>query len=483
MADDISRKAGTAGISLFFRKAWGGFLNLFVMAYLARVLSPEDFGLVAISNTLIGFMQVFGNAGIGDYLIYYKGEDESEIQNAAFWLNCLIALFIFIVLLFIAPFWASFYQDERITNLVWLLAIGFVFSTLRNVPNALLRKKLEYKSFIFYMSVMGTISQLSQAALAFWGLGIYSLVIPATFITPISWFILLKLSKIKPDFRQFGLRHWGSILQYTKYLFGSQIISKFTNDGDNLIIGKLLGIQALGIYDIAFKTANFFNKHLLPIVANISLPLFAMKKEEPGHVKTYYLKMISTIAVVFFPLYGGMAVFSADFINILYGANWESAILPFQILLSFAILRSLSSPTSGLLSALGKQKISFYFSLIFAPILLLSIYLGSGFGLITVCICVSIVRVLGSLTQLQLAKQVLQIEWKSIPESVPASFISALSAAALLGMIPSFPLPILASIYGLAFVLVMYIFFKKVLFDHLRMIVQFLPFKLPSGAK
>ena len=103
MADDISRKAGTAGISLFFRKAWGGFLNLFVMAYLARVLSPEDFGLVAISNTLIGFMQVFGNAGIGDYLIYYKGEDESEIQNAAFWLNCLIALFIFIVLLFIAP--------------------------------------------------------------------------------------------------------------------------------------------------------------------------------------------------------------------------------------------------------------------------------------------------------------------------------------------------------------------------------------------
>lgn len=120
----IAQQAGQAGTLMLFRKGWGALVTFGVMAYLARVLDKSDFGLLAISNTLITFIQSFAISGISDYVIFYHGDDEQKVTNSAFWLNMLLTVVVILLVLVVVPFWASFYTDERIKKIVYLLLIG-----------------------------------------------------------------------------------------------------------------------------------------------------------------------------------------------------------------------------------------------------------------------------------------------------------------------------------------------------------------------
>jgi O-antigen/teichoic acid export membrane protein len=473
--ENLSEKVGKAGFLLLFRKIWGGGINLLVMAYLARVLSPVDFGLVAISNTLINFVHVFGSIGIGDYLIYYRGENEKEVQNAAFWLNCLMVVMVTGFILAIAPYWATRYGDPRINTLIWLMTLGFVFNTLSGIPQSLLRKKLEYKSIVFAAGILGTISQISQVALAYVGAGVYALAIPTAVITPISCGLIFHYSKFKPSISQLGVKHWSSIIRYTKHLVGAQFITKIANEGDNLILGSTLGMQALGLYDIAFKFANIFNQHLLPIITNISMPVFSLNQHDLERTGQHYLKMISVIAFAFFPLYGIMIVFSEDIIRLLYGEKWQAAALPLQILASFALFRSLSSPTSGLFNALGKPQLGFYYTIIFTPLFLTAIYFASFYGLIVTCVIVAACRIIGSVIQLSMARYRLKINPQAYLQSfIPVLLAVFMSSMAIFSITPH-PKLFLIPLFSIIFLIIMRILFNVLFNEQLVTLKKMIP--------
>lgn len=377
------------------------------MAYLARTLDKSDFGIVAISGLLITIIQTVGLSGIADFIIFCNDDDRAKKQNSAFWLNTFLTLIIGLVILISAPIWASMYNDQRIIGIIWLLLIGFIFNMLSSIPIAIFRKNLEYKRMIRTQMTFGTISQLSQIIFVYNGFGVYSLAIPAATIMPVMSVVLFVQSGFKINFKAFGKEYWKEIFSYTKHILGSQILTKLVNEGDTFLVGKFLGLEALGIYDISFKFANLFNQHLLPIVTNISMPLFSNNKEDLQKVKLYYFKMISLIAFVFIPVNIWMVINAKSLIVLIYGNQWTTAVYATQILMFFVIFRTLSSPTSSLYNSLGKPFIGFYFSIIFTPILLFSLFVSSSYGLIEVCYTVSIVRILGSLTHFYLGNKLI----------------------------------------------------------------------------
>ncbi len=425
----LAEKAGQAGALLLFRRAWGALVSFGVMAYLARLLDKSDFGLLAISSTLIGLIQAITLSGIGEYIVFYRGKDEKQVANSAFWMAVVLTGIVCVAVLIAAPYWAEFYNDERIIKIVWLLLIGFVFQMLAGIPDALFRKDLNFKPLVLINTVFGTLSQLSQIAFALLGFGVYSLALPHAVITPVMAIVLIYKSEFRPSLKM-NREHWGRIFGYTKHVIGGRVLGKFVNEGDTLIVGKFLGMELLGVYNLAFRFAHIFFANFLPIITNVTMPVFSQIRNNLPRLRDNFTRSLKLIAFVTIPVISFQILFAEPLINLIYGPKWQDAVIPFQILSLFVLFKSVGSPTSGLYNATGKPQIGFYFTLIFTPIFLGSVLFSSIFNsLIITTVIVASVRILGTMTHFFLSGRILKVPGFSLMAQALKSFIPAIIIA------------------------------------------------------
>src|SRR5690606_30175954 len=135
----LGKKVLSSAILLFIRKIWSNVINLVVMAFLARMLNKEDFGLLAVSSVLLSIINSLATSGIAEYVIYYKGDREREVINAAFWLNLILTIAVVLIAVSVGPFWSSFYENDKIFSLILLLLVSFFFEMSSTIPRSLLR--------------------------------------------------------------------------------------------------------------------------------------------------------------------------------------------------------------------------------------------------------------------------------------------------------------------------------------------------------
>lgn len=425
----LAQKAGQAGTLMLFRKGWGALVTFGVMAYLARVLGKSDFGILAISATLIGIIETVALSGIGEYVIFYHGKDEKAVINSAFWLNLLLTVVVCAAVLVAAPLWASFYKDERINRIIWLLLVGFFFNMLSSISVAQFRKTLDYKPLVLIQTIFGTVAQLSQIAFAILGFGVYSLALPHAVITPVMAMVLIYRSGFRPSLNV-NREHWGRIFGYTKHVIGSRVLGKFVNEGDTLIVGKFLGMELLGVYNLAFKFAHLFFANFLPIITNVTMPVFSQIRDNLPRLRDNFTRSLKLIAFITIPVITFQILFAEPLINLIYGAKWHDAVIPFQILSLFVLFKSVGSPTSGLYNATGNPHLGLYFSLIFAPVFLGSVMFSSVFNsLIITTVIVASVRILGTLTHFFLSGRILNVPGFSLMTQALKSLVPAVIIA------------------------------------------------------
>jgi len=393
----LAKQAGRAFSLMFFRRVWGALVSFSVMAYLARTLDKSDFGVVAISAVLLQFIQILAISGIGEYLIFYQEEDKKKMYQSAFWLNIFLGLIVCMAVLVVLPFWADFYNDPRIFNIILFLLISFFFSVFSSLPNALFRKDLNYKPMILIQTIFGTLNNLGQVAAAFMGLGVYSLVVPNAILMPFMALATYYYSGFKPML-QIRVSYWKPIFKYTRYVIMQRVLGKFINEGDTFIVGKFFGMNTLGIYNLAYQFSNLFMGYFLPLITNITFPVFAKNNKDLQMVKNHYLRMIQLISVVSVPVITLMIINANVLITTIYGSKWNDAVIIFQLLSLFVMVKTLTSPTNGLFNALGYPQKNVYFMLYFVPVFLLSIYFGASTqSIIYFTIVLVIVRIFGSL--------------------------------------------------------------------------------------
>lgn len=473
-----TRKVGSAALLLIFRKGWNSILNLIVMMYLARELDPSSFGLLAISSVFISFIANLAIGGIGEYIVYYKKEDKALMYHSAFWLNLLLTVLVCLLIVSTVPLWGNFYNDERIVNLVYFLLIGFFAEMLSVVPVSIFRKSMKFQRLIFIQTIFNTLIGLGKVGFAFFGFGIYSLVLPIAIFQPLLAISIIIASDFKPRF-QCDFHYWKPIMTFTKHIIGGRVLGRIVNEGDNILVGKLLSLQELGYYTLAFQLSNIFTNTLLPVISTLSLPVFSSTQER--QIKTNYFKMVNLISSLSFPLLLLLVVLAEPFIIFFYGAQWSSAIVPLQILCAFTISRSITSPTSAIFSALGKPQIGFYYSLIFTPFFLLSIWLGSYGGIIAVCICVTTMRVFGGQVTLCISARLLKFEMSDLYKLFWPFFLSSLLSASSVWLITqtNFSYWIMLSlsgvIFGIVYLLSLRLLFTKSLLNLINLVGGMVP--------
>lgn len=370
------------------------FLQIFQLIILARFLSAEDFGLVAIVMVVIGFSQLFMDMGISNAIIHKQNITDIQLSSL-YWLNILSGAILTIIVFLIAPMVSIFYNEVAIIPLLQLLSFSFLINATGNQYRVLLIKELKFNTLakIELSAEIGAF--ICAVVLAVKGFGAYSLVY-ATLVNVIISNVILLIIGIKTHKPKMVYQHKEIIgfLTFGLYQMGQKSIVYFNNQFDVILIGKLLGTEVLGIYSIIKQLVMRPAQVINLIVAKVTFPIMAKIQDDISRLRSVYLKLINYLSSINFPIYILMVVLGSSLVPVLLGEKWINSIEIFQILSIYILVRSTMHPAGSLLLSRGRADVGFWWSVAELSLMPLIIYISSNWGIVGVSVGLLIFQIL-----------------------------------------------------------------------------------------
>ena len=345
---------------------------------------------------IITLLNVFVSSGFGSALVQKKNSDEIDF-NTAFWISFSLSVVLYLILFFTAPLIADFYEIKQLTWVIRVLGIRLIISSLNNIQQAFLRKKMQFKKF-FWATFIGTIiSGGVGIMLATLGFGVWALVfqyLTNVFIdTAILFFVCGWKPKCQFSFES-GKQIWG---------FGWKVLATelvFTIEGDirSLIIGKAFGSSDLAFYDQGKKYPSLFVTNINSSIQKVMLPAYSKIQDDRVKLLASLRKSVSVGIYILAPLLIGFAVVAHTFVSVVLTDKWLPCVPYIQIFCLYFLTRPLESSCHQALLAIGKSGlilkimiIIHSFSLtgvLFAVFVLKSVMWIAIFSLISTCISI-----------------------------------------------------------------------------------------------
>ncbi|PKD19467.1 hypothetical protein APR41_16025 [Salegentibacter salinarum] len=369
-------------------------VQLLQITILTRFLNKDDFGLMALALFIIGFSRIFVDMGLSNTIIFKQNVHKSQLSSL-FWLNVFFGILIYFILIISAPFIGIFYESNELTSVIIVIATTFLVIPWGQQYEALLKKELNFKALAI-RDIIGKVTGLITAViLAYLNYGVFSLVIASLTTAVISTFlvILYGIREYKPQFMfsYKSLKDQG-FFSFGFYQVGEKLINYFNGNFDTILIGKLLGMEALGLYNIAKSLAIKPFQILNPVLTKVAFPFFASIKGEPVRLKNAYIKVVILLTSANAPVYILSIILSEPIISFAFGAQWIEAAPIFEILCIMILSVSVGNPVGSLQLAKGRADWGFYWNLGLFFLMPATIWLGSSFGLLGIAISLAILR-------------------------------------------------------------------------------------------
>lgn len=354
LAKETAQALAWVALIAMFKKMIG-FITQII---LAKILVPADFGLLAIGLLVISSMEIFSNLGLGSTLIYRKDDSHYTAANTAFILLPLVAFILFLIAYFSASYVALFFNNEAVKPIIQVLALMFVISSFGTVPSTLIEKELEFKKKI----LPETVPILGYACTALWlainGYGIWSLVYGQIVSTVLAVGLIWFVSDWRPTFT-FDLNTARVLFSYGKHFMGASIVIFLISNIDNAVVGRVLGMEALGFYTIAYTISNLPATQLTYLVGRVMFPTYSKLQDDRIALKSAYLRTLKYVSILSIPAAFGMFIIAFDFVGVVLGSKWLPAVPALQILCIYGLLRSIAATTGSIFQSIGRAEILF----------------------------------------------------------------------------------------------------------------------------
>jgi PST family polysaccharide transporter len=377
------RKSAISGvkwssISHFGRRG----LSLLTTIILARLLAPADFGLVAMAAVVIGFIELFKDLGTATAVIQRKDLSQGLLASV-FWLNAGFGLAAAIVLFLLAPLLGAFYREPQVVPIMQALSLSFLLSGLSNMQTSLLERNLEFDRLAGIEIGTALFASLVGITAAFLGHGAWSLVYQMLAGNLLGTLLLWSASRWRPS-RQFDWPELRSVMGFSLNLTGSNIFNYFARNADKLLIGRFLGSQDLGYYDLAYRLMQFPLQGISAVVGRVMFPLYSRMQDDSGQFGRIYLKVASAIALISFPLMLGLTALAGPFTLTLFGAAWTPVIPLLLILAPLGAVQSITTTVGSIYTAKGRADWALWWTIGAGLLTVLSFVLGLPWGILGV---------------------------------------------------------------------------------------------------
>ena len=354
---------------------------------LARILGPSQFGLFALAFVAIDGLGIFKSMGFDSALIQRRDNVE-KAANVAFFVIPALGIILYLVLAVSAPWIGKFLNSQEVVGVIRALGIIFVISCLGRVPTALLEKNMKFRQISIIGIGTAVVYAVSAVTFALLKFGVWSLVYAYILKTLCLNILMFVCSKWMPKF-EFDAKIAKEMFHFGKYLFLGGVLWFLKMNLDNILVGKLLGITALGLYAIAFNIANFSEAYFASRVFKVTFPAFSKIQSDKYDLKRAFLKTTKIVSIIAFPLCVGLFLLGGDLIKVLYGLKWVEAIPVIKVLAFAGLLNTLPVAIGPLFNATGNSKSGFWFSFIQVALYLLFIAPAAKFyGLVGVGVVV-----------------------------------------------------------------------------------------------
>lgn len=356
-------------------------INLLLTAILARILTPEDYGVVAVTTVFTNFFSIFADMGIGTAVIQNKELTKNDTDNIfSFTIKQGIVLMLCFAV-FSVPL-SMFYKNSVYIQIGLLLAVSLFFSTVNMVPNALLMKDKKFISVGIRTIVVAIGSGLIAVLLAFAGLGYYALVMQSL-ISSVTIFVWNYVGT-RPKFKlHYGKESLEKIKRFSSFQFGFSFVNYFSRNADNLLISKFMGEAALGFYDKAYKLMLYPVNYLTHAITPVMHPILSDYQDNKRFIYEKYmsvLKILSLLGIFIAPF---CFCASEEIILIMFGDQWLMAVPCFEFMALAIWAQMLMSTTGSVYQSVGKTDLLFVTGSVTAVMTVSGILLGIVQGDIT----------------------------------------------------------------------------------------------------
>jgi len=359
-----------------------GGLQLVQLIILARILTPLELGLLAMINIVIGFAQIFGDAGISNATIFHKELKRKQLSQL-YSVNLILGCFITFIVFISASYIEKFYSMNGLSGLLILLSPIFFIKSVGQQQQALLQQQLKFDLLARIEVIAASVGFGCLAVFLYLGLSLNA-VIYSQLITAIILSLLLLFNRaVKPCIPAFPqLSQIIKPVKYGLYQTGEAFINYLSAQFDQLLIGKLLGAETLGIYSyiksLVFRPAL---QLINPIVNRVTFPLMVNYKSTHSF-SDMYSQVLRLLSFINIPLYGLIALFPELVLSFTFGDSWLPQAELLKWLAIYMLFISMMNPIGTLLRASGSVKRGFYWNLLVTIVRPLVILLSIKFGLV-----------------------------------------------------------------------------------------------------
>lgn len=358
--------------------------SLIVFLILARLLTPEAFGLIGLANVFFAFMQIFLEQGFTQALIQ-RQEIEPEELDTAFWTHVLSGSLLTIISFLLSGFVAEIFNQPKLIPIIQCFSFLFFFKSLSHVHKAILSRTFAFKVMAVRTIIGIIIGGIVGIVMALSGFGVWSLVSQQFIYEAVEVFIIWGAIDWRPKLR-FSFKHLQSLLNFGSNILALRFLNFCNKRTDNLLIGYFLGEVALGYYLIAFRVLEVMNQLLISTTRQVALPTFSRLQTEPERFRQAFYKVTLFTSLIAFPTFLGMTIFTRELVLVLFGEQWLPAVPVMQILAFAGILNAISFFNGSVFIAMGKPSWKLRLSILNAVLNLIACLLAVQWGIVAVAL-------------------------------------------------------------------------------------------------
>lgn len=355
-------------------------LQLAQLAVLARFLSPQDYGLMAMVSVVLSYVGLFSDMGLSTAFVQ-RQQISHEERSSLYWLSVALGGGLMLLVMAASPLAAHFFKEPQLVPLMILVATNFFIVALGQQLRMDAEKALNFRP-VAVIEMIAAITGFAVAVLTAWmGWGVYALVTAAMVA---AWMtMLLSWGLLANGWRPSWRLRWDEVRWFARFGGGMVLNNVFNHVNstiDILLGGRMLGASPLGLYTVPRNLILQVQWMINPIFTRIGFPLIASIQHDKERVKQVYLKTMNMTASVNAPIYVALGVFAPEIVWLLLGEKWQDAAPMLRVLAIWGLLRSFANPVGSLLFGLGRVRLSAWWNASLLLVVPPVVWLGSHWG-------------------------------------------------------------------------------------------------------
>lgn len=377
------RASAARGLTWTFAETWGRqLLNLGVFVVLARLLTPVDFGVVALASVFVALAQLVVDQGLGDALIQRREITRRHIDTA-FWAAVVTGVLLTGAGLLLAGPIAALLDEPELAPILQVLSLTFVLGSFSSIQIALLRREFAFRSLAIRAIGAAAGGGVVGIVMALLGMGAWALVGQMVASAVLSVLLLWWVSPWRPS-RSFSREHFRELFGFGVHVVGSDILSFVSRNIDNLLIGVVLGTVSLGYYAVAYRILTVTQTLLVNVARKIAFPAFSRLQDDPQRLVRAYYRVTRGVSVIILPGYVGLAVAAPELIVTVFGSRWAPSAQVAAMLFLIGPVLTVQAFAGSLLNAAGFPQVVLRFRLITSVTNVIGFIIAVQFGILAV---------------------------------------------------------------------------------------------------